>query len=341
MNFDDHAIWDMPVPDKSAPVETPQAPATVEARTESGRIYRSGRVTGHPEAILALAERRQSNTPAAEELLPEPVAAAAPAVEPEPVPAAAEAAVSAEDVDAVDAVDAITPETAAVDAPLAHVVDEPIADVAASVFGDAFPGQDDVLDLVVRETGSTLPAPAAPADAVETPRPETPQPETRPSLVTIRSNAVQVAAGAAQVAAGAKDQLAAFNEHVNTGTYDLRRIATYLFVPTALAAVGEAFVADMLGWVTGAMLVVITALLTLKVDAERAWSTQVLPAFVLVAAVLVGGQFAATAPGLSPLGQIMLVATSCITLAPWLAGATLIGAVVPRLRHRAGTPVAA
>lgn len=336
MNFDDHAIWDMPVPDKSAPVDTPQAPATVEARTESGRIYRSGRVTGHPEAILALAERRQSSTPAAEELLPEPVAAPAPAVEHERAPAAADVAFSAEDVDA------IVPEAAAADEPLAQVVDEPVADVAASVFGDAFPGQDDVLELVVRETGSTLPAPAAPVDVANTPQPEAGQPaETKPSLVTIRSNAVQVAAGAAQVAAGAKDQLAAFNEHVNTGTYDLRRIATYMFVPTALAAVGEALVADMLGWVTGAMLLIITALLTLKVDADRAWSTQVLPAFVLIAAVLVGGQFAATAPGFSPLGQVMLVATSCITLAPWLAGATLIGAVVPRLRHRAGTPVAA
>jgi hypothetical protein len=48
-----------------------------------------------------------------------------------------------------------------------------------------------------------------------------------------------------------------------------------------------------------------------------------------MAAILVAGQFTSNAPGASPMGQLLLVVTGLIALAPWLAVASVIGAVLP------------
>ena len=58
------------------------------------------------------------------------------------------------------------------------------------------------------------------------------------------------------------------------------------------------------------------------------------PAYIAIAAILVGGQFADGAPGFSIVGQVLLVGTTLITIAPWLAIATVIGVLLPRVRKR-------
>ena len=60
-----------------------------------------------------------------------------------------------------------------------------------------------------------------------------------------------------------------------------------------------------------------------------------MPSFVLIGVALTSGQLTDGAPGASPIGQIILVATTLITLAPWLAVATVCGAVVPGVRRKA------
>lgn len=110
--------------------------------------------------------------------------------------------------------------------------------------------------------------------------------------------------------------------------------AAVVFAVTAVTATVNAVTSSTLGLPTGIALVVSTAFAAWRIDASARWAAWVLPAYALIAAVLVGGQFTSGSPGASPIGQIMLIATALITLAPWLAAATVIGLVVPALHRR-------
>lgn len=105
---------------------------------------------------------------------------------------------------------------------------------------------------------------------------------------------------------------------------------------TTVVGVVEAVVRDGIGIGTGLALVLVTILGAWQVTPQSRWAAWVMPAYALIVAVIVAGQFGAGAPGASPVGQAMLVVTGLITLAPWLAVATVIGAAVPALRGRRG-----
>ena len=111
--------------------------------------------------------------------------------------------------------------------------------------------------------------------------------------------------------------------------------ALLLFVVTAVVGVVDAAVSGSLGAPTGAALLVATAVGTWRIDGASRWAAWVIPSYALIAAILVAGQFTDSAPGASPLGQVMLVATALITMAPWLAAASAVGAALPALRGRA------
>lgn len=111
-------------------------------------------------------------------------------------------------------------------------------------------------------------------------------------------------------------------------------VGLFLFAVTALVGVIDAVLTDTLGIATGAALVLASAVGAWRVETSDRWSAWVLPTYALMAATLVAGQFAAGAPGFSPLGQAMLIVTTLISLAPWLAAATLAGVLVPALRAR-------
>jgi len=118
------------------------------------------------------------------------------------------------------------------------------------------------------------------------------------------------------------------------GHLNARAFAAFVFVVTAVVGVANAAVSTNLGVPTGIALAVATTFGAWRIDATARWAAWVMPSYALIAAILVAGQFTASAPGASPLGQVLLVTASLITLAPWLAAASLIGAVLPALRGR-------
>lgn len=118
-------------------------------------------------------------------------------------------------------------------------------------------------------------------------------------------------------------------------TFGAATYAAVLFAITVLVGVIDAAVSSTIGAPTGIALVAATGFGAWRIDAASRWAAWVLPAYVLIAAILVAGQFTSEAPGASPLGQALLVTTELITLAPWLAFATALGAIIPALRKRA------
>lgn len=121
------------------------------------------------------------------------------------------------------------------------------------------------------------------------------------------------------------------------GAHELTALTYFaaVFAITTIVGVVNAAVSSSLGIPTGVALLATVALGTWRLAASARWAAWVLPAYALVAAVLVAGQFTESAPGASPVGQVLLVTSALITLAPWLAVATLLGAALPALRGRA------
>ncbi len=107
-----------------------------------------------------------------------------------------------------------------------------------------------------------------------------------------------------------------------------------VFAVTALVAIVNAVSGSTLGLPTGLALAFATAAAAWRIEAGARWAAWVMPSYALIAAILVGGQFTSSAPGGSMTGQILLIATGLITLAPWLAAATVLGIVVPAVRQR-------
>lgn len=117
-------------------------------------------------------------------------------------------------------------------------------------------------------------------------------------------------------------------------TLSARSAALLSFVVTLVVAVANARLSTSLGAPTGIALLLTTAVAAWLLDAGARWPAWVLPPYVLIAVILVAGQFTGNAPGRSILGQAILVFAGLITLAPWLAASTVLAAVVPLLRSR-------
>ena len=107
-----------------------------------------------------------------------------------------------------------------------------------------------------------------------------------------------------------------------------------VFAVTAVVAIVNAVSGSTLGLPTGFALVGATVAAAWRIEASARWAAWVMPAYALIAAILVGGQFTPNAPGGSVTGQILLIVTGLITLAPWLAAATVLGILVPAIHHR-------
>lgn len=132
----------------------------------------------------------------------------------------------------------------------------------------------------------------------------------------------------------ARRQLQGLGVRVSSGSFGVRKYAVVTVVVTALVGVIDAVFAGSLAMPFGIALLLTTTFGALKLEHEDAWAGWVMPAYVAIAATLVAGQFADGAPGLSIVGQVLLVGTTVITIAPWLAIATAIGMLVPRFRKR-------
>ena len=107
-----------------------------------------------------------------------------------------------------------------------------------------------------------------------------------------------------------------------------------LLVVVAVAGTLEAVIRDSIGIPTGIVLVLASIATAFTVRPDARWAAWVLPAYCLIGATLVAGQFLSSAPGGSVIGQALLVLTMLVKLAPWLALATASGMLVPALRAR-------
>lgn len=139
-----------------------------------------------------------------------------------------------------------------------------------------------------------------------------------------------LAASGERLLSGAMGAVAAIPLRAMTGgTYVL-----VLAAVTALVGVVETVVSDGAGIATGIALVLATVLGSWQITAESRWAAWSMPAYALIVAIVVAGQFGAGAPGASLVGQAMLVVTGLITMAPWLAAATVTGILVPAIRAK-------
>lgn len=130
----------------------------------------------------------------------------------------------------------------------------------------------------------------------------------------------------------ARTQLQDMGELMTATRFDVLKYGLITIVGTAVVGIAEALLSGKLGLAFGIALLLTTAFGALKLDRADMWIGWVMPAYVAIAAILVAGQFADSAPGPNVVGQALLVGTTLITIAPWLAVATLIGAIAPRFR---------
>ena len=305
MTFDDHEIWKRPVQDRSdeAAAEAQHAPAP-----NLGRLYASSGAPAHPDAIVALPNHTRSFVSVAElpESVPAPDIAAAP-VTPPPV--------------------ASTPPTA----PAPIINDPAIAEVLAT----PAPAPADVEEQPSFEWAENIEVKAEPlaefkdwfADPVDTTAaPAAPaQPPVKTGLAAQQLT---------DAATRARTQLADFGERVGGGEFDIRRYTLIAILATAVVGIADAVLGGTIGWLFGVALVASTAFGAFKLRSEDAWVGWVMPAYIAIAAILVAGQFGSAGPGFDIVGQILLIGTTLISIAPWLAAATVIGVVLPRFRKR-------
>lgn len=305
MTFDDHEIWNRPVQDRSdeGAAEAQQAPAP-----NVGRLYASSGAPAHPDAIVALPQHTRSFVSVAElpESVPAPDVAPA-AVTPPPVVAPAPSAPAPIINDPAIAEVLATPAPAAAD-----LEEQPSFEWAENIEVKAEP-LDEFKDWFADPVETTS-APAAPT----------------PPPVKTGLAAQQLTDAATR----ARTQLADLGERVGGGDFDIRRYSLIAIVATAVVGIADAVLGGTIGWLFGLALVASTSFGAFKLRSEDAWVGWVMPAYVAIAAILIAGQFGSAGPGFDIVGQILLVGTTLISVAPWLAAATVIGVALPRFRKR-------
>lgn len=307
MEFDEHEIWNRPV---ATPAPEPEsAPAPTVASHGSGRLYASAGAAGHPDAIVALPQHTRSFVSVAE--LPEPPVPAA-----EPVASAQEQAVR-------------TP------APAAPIINDPaIADILAPVTPQSATDQDQPPSF---DWAQSIEVQADPLDEFKEWFAE-PTPSTSPSAAdTAASAPVKTGLAAQQLtdaAVRARTQLQDLGDVMTSGNFSLRKYSAISIALTTLFGLVDVFLGGTFGVIFGVGLVGATTFAAFQLGVHDRWAGWVMPAYVAIVAILVAGQFSSGAPGLNPVGQVLLVGTTLISIAPWLAIATVIGAAMPRIRKR-------
>lgn len=315
MNFDDHEIWNRPVPETSAPQQS-ESPVTEPAPTSSGRLYASAGAPAHPDAIVALPNHTRSFVSVAE--LPEPTA------EPSTPSAPASSATASPTPE---------PPTPPVQPrPVAPIINDPaIAEVlapadapqqsnAAADASDVFAWAKDI------EVNTDSDDPFK--DWYADPQPVAELPATPPAPAKTGLAAQQLTDAALR----ARTQLQDLGDYVQASAFTPRAYFLISFIITSAVGIVDVLIGGTVGMLFGIALLGSTSFSAWKLQPNDRWIGWVMPAYVAIAAILVAGQFGNSAPGFNLIGQGLLVGTTLISIAPWLAGATAIGAALPRLR---------
>ena len=310
MEFDEHEIWNRPVTPPTAEPE-PAPEATVAPQSGGGRLYASAGAAAHPDAIVALPHHTRSFVSVAE--LPEP-----------PLPTSEPAAITAEPV-------VPTP------APVAPIINDPaIADILAPVTPQSTTDDEQPPSF---DWAKSIEVQADPLDAFKDWFAEPASDTTAPEVPASTTVAAPVKTGLAaqqltDAALRARTQLQDLGEVMTSGNFSLRKYSAITIVITTVLGLVDVFLGGTFGMIFGVGLVGSTAFAAFQLDAKDRWAGWVMPAYVAIAAILVAGQFSSGAPGFNPVGQVLLVGTTLISIAPWLAVATAIGAAIPRIRKR-------
>ena len=312
MNFDDHEIWNRPVPETSAP-EASESPVTEPAPAASGRLYASAGAPAHPDAIVALPHHTRSFVSVAE--LPEPTV--------EPSTPSANAPFTPE------------PPTPPVQPrPAAPIINDPaIAEVLAPADAPQ-PTEDVVEDSDVFAWAKNVDINTESDDPFKDwyadPKPVTEPPATPPAPAKTGLAAQQLTDAALR----ARTQLQDLGDYVQASAFTPRAYFLISFIITSAVGIVDVLIGGRVGTVFGIALLGSTTFSAWKLQPTDRWIGWVMPAYVAIAAILVAGQFGTSAPGFNLIGQGLLVGTTLISIAPWLAGATALGAALPRLRKR-------
>ena len=314
MNFDDHEIWNRPVPDATA-VDQPLVVEPTVAPATAGRLYASAGAPAHPDAVVALPHHTRNFVSVAD--LPEaPVSETAPEVP--AVAAPITPAPAAPIINDPAIAEVLAPPTTPPTPAAADDDEAPSFDWAKSIEVKADP-LDAFKDWFAEDTDAATPA-AAPA-AVATPV---------PTPVKTGLAAQQLSDAALR----ARTQLQDLGELVVSAPhFDLKQYSVVAFSITTLVAVIDAFLGGTLGTLFGVALLVSTAFGAYKLTAADRWVGWVMPAYVAIGAILVAGQFTSSAPGFNIVGQILQIGTTLISIAPWLAASAAIGALLPRFKR--------
>lgn len=304
MNFEDHEIWNRPVPDVEAG-EGVQPPANETVLPTTGRLYSSAGAPAHPDAIVALPNHTRGFVSVAER--PEaPSVAATPAT---PIPPAL-------DQPRVEPVPRIS------DPAIAEVLAPPPAPTPEPELADAFAWARDAESETDAQT--------------EDPFKDWYAEPAQPAQIT-SDEPVKTGLAAQQLtdaALRARTQLQDLGDYVSSSSFTPRAYVLVSIIATTIAGLANVWIGGAIGMPFGVVLLLSTSVSAWKLQPSDRWIGWVMPAYIAIAAILIAGQFGSSAPGLNVIGQVLLVATTLISIAPWLAAATAIGAVLPRLRKR-------
>lgn len=194
----------------------------------------------------------------------------------------------------------------------------------------------EMLQPVPREDPDVMPSfewaesPEAPADPFKDWYADPVQPAAEPAApVKTGLDAQQLSDAALR----ARTQLQGLGERVTSGGVGLARYSAIAIVFTGIVGIVDALVSGTIGLPFGIALLVSTGFGAFKLKAADAWVGWVMPTYVAISAILISGQFADGAPGASIVGQVLLVGTTIITIAPWLALSALLGVIASRFRR--------
>ena len=349
MQFDDHEIWGAPVQTQTAP-EPQRIAEPVAASSATGRLYKSAGCEEPVEAVVALPTRRHTSIHPMAHARAASSSLTPPAPHGQPSSAQSSGTASGMSVPQPSSPIALNsriprqiedPAIAEVlsapvfPAPEAPAVDRPAHEGFTSWFRAVRGSQPDANPHAWADPDqpagqparqAARPRAAAPVPPSVSPFDESHSGDTprRPQQSNGFTPAEREPMGKRSIGLGAIGLGA-----IVTGT---RSFAVALFAITTLVALVDERVSGGLSTLTGVVFLLSTTAGAWALPAGHRWAGRVLPAYVLMASILVAGQFGQVAPGRSIIGQALLIVSGLLSLAPWLAAATLIATLIPRRR---------
>ena len=342
VQFDDHEIWGAPVQAPVSPAQEHVSRPAATATDAAGRLYKSAGCEESVDAIVALPGRRHTMAHPLPHAFPH---ADAPVTSSAPAPSA-----PVHRDDAAAAVQA--PITINSRLPRRPEIEDPaIAEVLSAPVAPPVPPaprhrEHSGFTSWFRASAVRSAAPVADPHAWADPSAEAPAATPAPAPRAERRPAEDWAADAAALAPTPRVERrpaedwsaiapvpATARRGASLPLLTSRGYALALFAVTTVSGIIDTRGAGSFGSLTGVVFLLASVAGAWVLDPDSRWAGRVIPTYALIAAIVVAGQFSSVAPGRSIIGQALLVLTGLISVAPWLAAATVITTVLARLRR--------